>query len=73
MKTLITGHKGFIGKHLVEHLFDDDLILLESDFMLEDKWEQKLIGYVDDADIIYHIGAISDTTLQDCNEMLKYN
>ena len=73
MKILVTGHNGFIGKHLVDHLYDDDLILLERDFILEDKWEQKLLEYVDSVDLIYHIGAISDTSLQDQNEMLNYN
>ena len=73
MKILITGHNGFIGKHLVDHLYEDDLVLLEKDFISEDKWEHKLIEYVDSVDLIYHIGAISDTSLQDYNEMLKYN
>ena len=73
MKILITGHNGFIGKHLVDHLYEDDLVLLEKDFILEDKWEHKLIEYVDSVDLIYHIGAFSDTSLQDYNEMLKYN
>ena len=73
MKSLITGHNGFIGKNLLDHLTNDDVIILEKDFMQSMDWEVKLAEYVDSVDVIYHIGAISDTSLQDYNEMLKYN
>ena len=73
MKCLVTGHNGFIGKILLEHLTEDEVITLEKDFLNQSDWETKLIEYVESVDVIFHIGAISDTTLQDYNEMLKYN
>jgi len=73
MKCLVTGHNGFIGKNLLNHLTTDEVTTLEKDFLLDENWEKKLIEYVDSVDVIFHIGAISDTSLQDYNEMLKYN
>ena len=36
-------------------------------------WKDLLYSYVESVDIIFHIGAISDTSLQASTEMLKYN
>ena len=71
-KILVLGNTGFIGKNLLSHM-TDDYIVLEKDFISKPDWEKKLLEYVNDVDVIYHIGAISDTSLQDYNEMLKYN
>ena len=41
----------------------------------KNQWENdlELENQVKNCDGIFHIGAISDTTLQDCNEMLYWN
>ena len=67
MKYLITGYKGFIGSNLLKYLSDDMVVKIEKD------WVGDLESVVKSIDIIFHIGAISDTTLQDSTEMLKYN
>lgn len=76
MIALLTGYKGFIGQNLKEELkrigynvygiektdvkkYLDNLDLFE--------------GYVKECDIIFHVGAISDTSVQDYHEMLYYN
>ena len=72
MKYLITGHKGFIGSNLLKQL-SDDVVKIESDIVNEDYCYDYLKDVVKSVDIIFHIGAISDTTLQDSTEMLRYN
>ena len=72
MKYLITGYKGFIGSNLLKHL-SDDVTKIESDFINNDGWECDLETIVQSIDVIFHVGAISDTTLQDSTEMLYYN
>ena len=73
MKTiLLTGFDGFIGSNLLKH-FSSDIIKIEKDFLDNDNWKDLLYSYVESVDIIFHIGAISDTSLQDSTEMLKYN
>ena len=69
---LITGYKGFIGSNLLKHL-SDNVTKIESDFINNDDWEYNLETIVKSIDVIFHIGAISDTTLQDSTEMLIYN
>jgi len=73
MKYLITGHKGFIGSNLLKYLSDDVVVKIESDFINDDGWKGDLESIIKSIDIIFHIGAISDTTLQDSTEMLRYN
>ena len=49
MKCLVTGHKGFIGKNLMNHLRDmDNVITIEKDFIKNPEWEIKLMEYVED-------------------------
>jgi ADP-L-glycero-D-manno-heptose 6-epimerase len=67
MKYLITGYKGFIGSNLLKYLSDDVVVKIEKD------WIGDLESVVKSIDIIFHIGAIADTELQDSTEMLKYN
>ena len=72
MKFLITGHKGFIGSNLLKQL-SGNVIKIEKDFLDNDNWKYLLRSYIKSVDIIFHVGAISDTTLQDSTEMLRYN
>jgi len=74
MKVILTGWNGFIGQNIMKELIDDhELNLIENDFMERPEWEKELEYSVEYTDVILHIGAISDTTLQDQNKMLKYN
>ena len=72
MKALLTGHKGFIGSNLLKKLkkLGHYAYCLERDGIYE---EYNLETIIKQCDIIFHVGAISDTTLQDANEMLYYN
>ena len=72
MKVLLTGHKGFIGSNLLTQLRDlgHYVYCLEKDGNYE---ELALEQMIERCDVIFHVGAISDTTLQDANEMLYYN
>ena len=70
-KPLITGHKGFIGKSLLNKF--DSSICVEKSFMNNEDWEVELAELVNSCDIIFHIGAIADTTVSDYNDMFNYN
>ena len=41
MKCLVTGHSGFIGKNLLQHLTEDEVITLEKDFLNNSNWEEE--------------------------------
>ena len=76
MRILLTGFKGFIGKNVHKTLLEkyDNIISLcciEKDYITDQFWPTRLSRAVIDCDVILHIGAISDTMLKDCNEMLK--
>ena len=78
MRILLTGFKGFIGKNIHKTLLEkyDNIISLcciEKDYMTDLHWQTRLSRAVIDCDVVIHTGAISDTMLKDCNEMLKYN
>ena len=72
MKYLVTGHKGFIGSNLLKKL-SGDVTTIEANIVDEDYCYDYLEDVVKSVDVIFHIGAISDTTLQDSTEMLRYN
>lgn len=64
MKILITGHKGFIGKNMVEALSDHELSFYEwGDF----------IPNVEGLDWCIHLGAISSTTETDVEKVIDQN
>lgn len=78
MKTiLITGSKGFIGKNLLRELKKDSSIIIEvnEDIFENDDWDKDLsILLLDNQpDVIYHVGACSDTLEQNVNYMMKLN
>ena len=72
MKAIITGYKGFIGKNLMAKLKNMgwELFPIEKD---TDYKSCDIERFVEMCDVIFHVGAISDTTLQDANEMLYWN
>jgi len=72
MKALVTGFKGFIGSNLYRELFSkgNKVYGWEKD---KNYNNPKLEEIVRKVDVIFHVGAISDTSLQDANEMMWYN
>jgi len=66
MKVLLTGHKGFIGSHMLKALDGHDVRTYE--------WGEdadKLDTY--DRDVCIHIGAISSTTERDVDKIMRQN
>ena len=72
---LLTGHRGFIGKNLYKELksLGINVYTVEMDFLNDPYWKEVLYNKVKRSDIIFHVGAISDTTLKDSQKMLLYN
>ena len=69
-KIVLTGWNGFVGRNIKMKLEEDfELILIENDFIERPDWEKELEYSVEYTDVILHIGAISDTSLQDQNEI----
>ena len=76
MRIVLTGCHGFIGRNIQRLLKTKDIssvVCIEKDYMNHNDWESSLVKVVQDSDVILHVGAISDTMLQDPNEMMKYN
>ena len=67
MKILVTGHKGFIGSHMVRALKDYEVTTFE--------WDNDTSTWpsVKGLDWVIHIGAISSTVEQDVNKILRQN
>jgi len=73
---LITGTKGFIGKNLAYELSDLFLIHeINEDIFESDNWGDTLLKKLQDIDpdVIFHIGACSDTLETDVNYMMIRN
>jgi len=73
---LITGSKGFIGKNLSYELSDLFLIHeINEDIFESDNWDEVLLKKLKDInpDVIFHIGACSDTLETDVNFMMIRN
>jgi ADP-L-glycero-D-manno-heptose 6-epimerase len=79
MKTiLITGTKGFIGNNLLKELKNQGneiIIEVNEDIFDFENWEYELINILvsNRPDVIYHVGACSNTLEQDVNYMMKLN
>jgi len=73
-KYLVTGSKGFIGKNLIKKLKDTNNHVrgIDKDFFIGN-WKKILDNIIKKYDVVFHVGAISDTTLTDSSEMLTYN
>lgn len=76
MRILLTGSKGFIGSNLLKEFkkLEWDVRTLDVDESTNNAPEYlHLEDLVEQCDMIFHVGAISDTTIHDCNKMLYYN
>jgi ADP-L-glycero-D-manno-heptose 6-epimerase len=77
MKICVTGNRGFIGKALQVEFQRQDLVVLGIDTWIfqREPWQEKLKEYLDkiNPDVIFHVGACSDTQLKDVKEMMKLN
>lgn len=67
---LVTGYKGFIGQNLVKRFDSTNIYYSEIDTCFDDiyndiDWNQ--------IDLIYHMGAVSDTTETDIDKIYRYN
>ena len=78
MKILITGTKGFIGSNLLKNLQKNkENIFLEinEDFLISEKWQTEIFQKLDEfrPEVIYHIGACSDTLETNVQYMMLTN
>lgn len=64
MQILITGHKGFIGKHLLTALGEHNISTYE--------WGETL-PTIEELDWVLHIGAISSTAEKDVERVMQQN
>ena len=76
-RILVTGTKGFIGSQLKKELenLGHSVYELNEDYFELDSWSSEL--YVSlrnfDCDVVFHVGACSDTLEQDVNYMMTRN
>lgn len=71
MRVVVSGGSGFIGSYLVSQLKQDgyDVAVLDKAAPKADKWiradlldKDSLVGAIEGADVVYHLGAIADAT-----------
>ena len=67
MKILLTGHKGFIGSHLLQSLEADGHEVDTFD------WDDGNMPSVIEQDWVVHIGGISSTVERDIDKILTQN
>jgi len=76
MKALITGSNGFIGKafHSRSRQYFSDILYFD-DITDRENWQKNIKSYLlyNSPDVIFHIGACSDTQNFDVNEMMTKN
>jgi ADP-L-glycero-D-manno-heptose 6-epimerase len=75
-KVLITGTEGFIGKNLKKFLEKDYWIFeINEDVFNSDEWRHNTLNLIDyiRPDVIFHIGACSNTLETDVNYMMTRN
>ena len=75
-RAIVTGSKGFIGKNLIQEIKDDfEILEINEDIFLNEDWTNVLLNKINkfSPDVIFHIGACSDTLEQDVNYMMTRN
>lgn len=77
MKTaIVTGSEGFIGSNLSYEISDRfNVYTINEDIFVFDNWIERLQNKLKDIepDVIFHVGACSDTLEQDVNYMMTRN
>jgi len=77
MRALITGSEGFIGKNILEEALARGYEVkgLELKEFYDQNWFRNLRNIVSDyfPDVIFHVGACSDTLEKDVNYMMELN
>lgn len=77
MKICVTGNKGFIGKALQDELERRGHIVLGLEKWIFDRvrWQDRLHEYLVNLspDVVFHVGACSDTQNHNVSEMMKLN
>jgi ADP-L-glycero-D-manno-heptose 6-epimerase len=77
IKVCVTGNKGFIGKEVQRELERSGKIVvgIEKWIFERDNWQKNLNEYLSgiNPDVVFHIGACSNTQNQNVSEMLKMN
>ena len=76
MRILITGTNGFIGKNLLNELINNHIILeINEDYFNLPKWYDEIFHLLKDfiPDVIFHVGACSNTLETDVNYMMTRN
>jgi ADP-L-glycero-D-manno-heptose 6-epimerase len=76
MRILITGTDGFIGKNLLNELKDDnDILEINEGIFDSDDWINDLHNQLNSfkPEVIFHVGACSDTLEQNVNYMMVVN
>jgi len=73
---VVTGGLGFIGQNLVRELQERGaigVVILDTKSESLDSIYRWLMAHADEIDVIYHLGAITDTTVMDINLFDEYN
>lgn len=76
MKALLTGSTGFIGRNMLArlHFLDYEVIEINEVFLDSSNWSEELRGRItSDIDVIFHVGACSNTLEQNVNYIMKMN
>lgn len=74
MRCLVTGSRGFIGKNLVDKLRDSNIIFeLEKEYLEHDNWQDTATLDTINPEVIFHVGAITDTLETNINRVMLYN
>ena len=74
-KVLVTGSKGFIGKQLISHMTNNEVIGIDEEYLLCKDWKKELLQLLMAAqpDVVFHIGACSNTLEKEVNYMMVRN
>lgn len=75
MKILITGSNGFIGKNLYNSLKENELLGIDSEIFMHINWTDNLKNILNNfkPEVVFHVGACSNTLETDVNYMFIRN